>query len=489
MQKKLLAAAVLSAFSGVAAAQSANVTIYGTLYSQFEYGGVSGSSSVAAGTAVASASPIRTYSANPVEPANRFRTDGAGANFGLRGTEDLGNGLQAWFQLELGIAGGLGGVNASSATSLTGFQAPTYRNSAIGLRGQNWGSFLVGIWDTPYTVAYGQADLVPKLLSLNSANPSSGFYGTNPFTAGTTFSGTSINQACTATGPGQATGATCLTATTQHDRRQGGSLQYWTPNWNGFEGRLLFSPTQESYTGTNSNQVAVVGATNVLRPSIWGLSLNYGNGGFFGSYAYSRFNDLTAVGVRGFGAIALNGGQAAAPAGGPAVTLVAGQAVALAADMNKSTDQAHRVGLKYKFDSGFGIGGRFEYIKGDYGYGTPAAAAGGTSRLTGFTKKTWGIAGSYETGPHAVKLEFAKIPDAKFRGEGGSNSFDGSGTGATQWSVGYDYALSKRTDLQAYYVQVNNRENAKYTGAVFNALAPAAGGDPRYFGVGLRHTF
>ena len=36
MQKKLLAVAVLSAFSGVAAAQSANVTLYGTIVQNVE---------------------------------------------------------------------------------------------------------------------------------------------------------------------------------------------------------------------------------------------------------------------------------------------------------------------------------------------------------------------------------------------------------------------------------------------------------------------
>ncbi|HEX4328103.1 MAG TPA: porin [Burkholderiales bacterium] len=525
MQKKLLAAAVLSTLSGAAFAQSANVTIYGTLYAQYEYGSALGADASAAPTAAngASTSPIHTYSTHPADVQGRLRSDGAGANFGLRGTEDLGNGLQAWFQLELGTAGAIGGVNPSSATSLTGWQAPTYRNSAIGLRGNNWGSFLVGIWDTPYTVAYGQAALVPKLLSVNSANASAGFYGTTPFAAGGTFSGTSIAQACqpfvdvaTATaaagvatvssGPAGATAATCLTATQNFDRRQGGTLQYWTPNWNGFEGRMMFTGGQENYNGsTNLPNWGNNPTPTMLRPWLAGLSLNYGNGGFFGSYAYQIHKDLTAAGVRNL-SVSTTG---VATALGAATNSGAGaaQTVGFGNSINGSTEQAHRVGLKYKFDSGFGIGGRFEYLKGTYTYGTsptaasavaPTTAAGfGTStygaNVTGYTKKVWGIAGSYETGPHAVEIEFNKIPNATFQCDSGTvalaSSCSGSGTGARQWSIGYDYALSKRTDFQAYFVQIANDTNARYTGAVFNALAPLAGGDPRYIGVGMRHTF
>ncbi len=290
MQKKLLAAAVLSAFSGAAAAQSANVTIYGTLYSDVELAsGTGGDSTTAAQAAAGGAtSTFRTSgagtnvgtagnlgngayptgavgAAGPGDSSQRMRLQGAGSNFGLRGTEDLGNGLAAWFQLEMGTAAALGALNATSSTSLGGYQALTYRNSAIGLKGNSWGSFLLGIWDTPLTVAYGQASLVPKFLSINSMNSQAGFFGTNPFLGGGTFSGTSVNQACTFPTiagvanliAGVVTGgsaASCLTATMNMDRRQGGTIQWWSPNWSGFEARVMFTPTGESF-GTSLNNL------------------------------------------------------------------------------------------------------------------------------------------------------------------------------------------------------------------------------------------
>ena len=38
----------------------------------------------------------------------------------------------------------------------------------------------------------------------------------------------------------------------------------------------------------------------------------------------------------------------------------------------------------------------------------------------------------------------------------------GPGTGALQFTVGYDYPLSKRTALYGYYSRINNRSNAVY---------------------------
>ena len=54
MQRKLLAAAILSAFSGVAAAQSANVTLYGTLLGDFQFASATGADASAAPATVTS---------------------------------------------------------------------------------------------------------------------------------------------------------------------------------------------------------------------------------------------------------------------------------------------------------------------------------------------------------------------------------------------------------------------------------------------------
>ena len=156
MQKKLLAAAVLSAFAGAASTQSANVTLYGTLIGSVENAAATGGDGSTGATAAAAAlatgnSSVRgaaaggggnvtTNAAIPTGVAGaagvagqsqRMRMNPAGSNFGIRGTEDLGNGLSAWFQIE--IAATLGAPSGATAGPNHG-NAPSYRNSAVGLR-------------------------------------------------------------------------------------------------------------------------------------------------------------------------------------------------------------------------------------------------------------------------------------------------------------------------------------------------------------------
>ena len=64
---------------------------------------------------------------------------------GVRGTEDLGGGLKAFFQLETAF---------KPDQNDTGFAA---RNSGVGLQGA-WGSVLLGRWHTPYKVTVDNVD-------------------------------------------------------------------------------------------------------------------------------------------------------------------------------------------------------------------------------------------------------------------------------------------------------------------------------------------
>ncbi|GMG90226.1 porin [Cupriavidus metallidurans] len=64
----------------------------------------------------------------------------------------------------------------------------------------------------------------------------------------------------------------------------------------------------------------------------------------------------------------------------------------------------------------------------------------------------------------------------------------GAETGAIQFTVGYDYPLSKRTALFAYYSRINNKKNAIYDFAI-NQLGIKAGADPQTVALGMRHFF
>ncbi|WP_354684691.1 porin [Cupriavidus necator] len=92
-------------------------------------------------------------------------------------------------------------------------------------------------------------------------------------------------------------------------------------------------------------------------------------------------------------------------------------------------------------------------------------------------------------GPGSVRIGFA------LAGNGAGDATEtvgffrsGGETGATQVTVGYDYPLSKRTALFAYYSRINNKRNAVYDFAI-NELGVSAGADPQTVALGMRHFF
>lgn len=58
---------------------------------------------------------------------------------------------------------------------------------------------------------------------------------------------------------------------------------------------------------------------------------------------------------------------------------------------------------------------------------------------------------------------------------------------ATQWTLGYNYNLSKRTKVYTYYTRINNGANATYGYDKNNGVA--AGKDFSSFALGIRHNF
>jgi predicted porin len=62
---------------------------------------------------------------------------------------------------------------------------------------------------------------------------------------------------------------------------------------------------------------------------------------------------------------------------------------------------------------------------------------------------------------------------------------------ATQFSVGYDHKLSKRTTVYSAYSKINNKNGAFYTfnTATLTGQDVDAGFSPRAFNFGIRHAF
>ena len=88
------------------------------------------------------------------------------------------------------------------------------------------------------------------------------------------------------------------------------------------------------------------------------------------------------------------------------------------------------------------------------------------------TRNNYRLSGMYALGASEFHVNVGRA--AKW-----SNIADSA---ATQWTLGYNYNLSKRTKAYAYYTKVDNKNGASY-------MSGAAGDDFSSFAVGVRHNF
>ena len=117
MQKRIIALAVSGLVSGAAFAQS-NVTIYGIADMSYVYWG----NTTASG-----------FGATHRIDSGQWKT----SRFGLKGSEDLGNGLSAVFQAEFGVPMDVNGANITERTSWVGL-----KSSSLGeLKAGNFNTF------------------------------------------------------------------------------------------------------------------------------------------------------------------------------------------------------------------------------------------------------------------------------------------------------------------------------------------------------------
>jgi predicted porin len=158
MNKKLLSLAVAAAVAAPTAAM-AEAILYGKLHVSIDWADVEGFTTAPIVDPVTGAVVGREsedYKGWGVNGGGAIPGEGRANRIGVKGSEDLGNGLKAVYQVEFGVklteestAG-----NAASGTN----DSVTMRNSYIGLAG-GWGTFLVGRHDTPLKISTSKLDL------------------------------------------------------------------------------------------------------------------------------------------------------------------------------------------------------------------------------------------------------------------------------------------------------------------------------------------
>jgi len=175
-------------------------------------------------------------------PGHLMRLANNRSVLGLRGTEALGAGYQAIWQIESAVSIDNGTGSFAGRDTRLGLAAP-------------WGTLFAGNWTTPYTSA------------------TQGFDPFYPTTAGY----------MSIMGNGSAPSSDNAIDTTSFDRRQRNSIHYWTPEWNGFSVRAAHGLAEEK--------------TAVIKPSLTSVAGIYEKGPLYLTYAHERHEDYQGAGL------------------------------------------------------------------------------------------------------------------------------------------------------------------------------------------------
>jgi predicted porin len=174
------------------------------------------------------------------------------SRLGIKGSEDLGNGLSAIYKMEFGLSVGDG---YGSGLQWTG------RNAYVGLAG-GWGTFLVGRHDTPLKMSSGKLDFFQD-------------------TAADNDNGCDVATTCVA----NPNGAGRLF----ESKRVDGAIAYVSPSFSGLTLSGALVQTQTSADWDDADDFA----------SAYSLAAQYSNGPWFASLAYEAIDPESLAGVDG----------------------------------------------------------------------------------------------------------------------------------------------------------------------------------------------
>jgi predicted porin len=339
------------------------------------------------------------------------------SHWGFRGYEDLGPNLKLVWQLESGFQ-----LDQNTGPGLGA------RDSKVGLRNA-CGEIFMGQWDTPY-----------KYISL----------AVNPLRAGFVFDRTAITGNPGFNVPNTTTQFTRINAKpdASFDRRQGDSVQYWSPNWGGFTFRAGHSVNQ--FKGP----VTSTGPT--VSPTVTAVSAQYDAGQLSLRYAYEQHNDY-------FG-----------------MSQIGGSAAGTATNAS-SKDRGHKFVVLYRIGSTrlTGLVERLEYRNDD----SLAGAVSGYKRAA-----YYGVIEQRFANNSSVWISYGRAADGSCTRVGGA-SCSTRALGADYLTLGYIYRFSKRTEGYLAYYRLNNKENGTYSPGPLVGTVIAPGADTIGAGVGLYHYF
>ena len=450
-KQKIMVLAIAGALTapGLAMAQSANVSLYGLLDVRVDQ------------------SKYSSNTASTVGSLSKWHMSGGQPNYiGFRGSEDLGGGLSAFFQIESQIfTDARPDVSSQAHTNALFGGRPTF----LGLRSTSWGELSAGYQDSVYKD-------VQKVWNVGAGAAYAGVIMGNGNSTGAVptpdcgagfASGTNVLNATAAT-------TNCTEApsnTTSFNRTASDTLVFRSINMSGFRAAVMLGINEfKEPTVTPTNLAA---GTSPNNPSMSSYSVSWSGGPFSAAGGYEVH--------RGFRA---------------GLTTVNQDRMA--------KDTGLQLGGKWNFGQG-NIGLGYERLSYGNTGGTVAAAA------NDFKRNNWVLGADYNVSAAGrVYGAYAKTAGNKSCGASLNTiatatvgSACGNDTGAKQYSLGYDHALSKRTTMYAYYANLKNNSGAAFAypsdsrttnattlgGQAGAGAAVLAGVSQSSINMGVKHTF
>ena len=441
MQKKIIALAV-AGLSTAAIAQT-NVTIYGV------------ADVSAQGTNMGKGSAVGTAA-----QGGAFNLKNNSSLIGFKGTEALGNGVNALFQIETNVnmTGQSSGQGVAANTSNSNFSS--LRDTYVGVSSK-YGTALAGYLSTPFRSTLTSFDVMPG---------ATGDGRIENLMGGMRMSGSSMGGMGLAANTGYMAANSSVRATAIAYAMPtlygfNGSIAYTGSDRNGSTNQTTIGPVTENAKGTS-----LTSQTNAAPQSA--LSLNLGWTGYgvniAGAFQQAKVNNsFTYVSSE-----AVTG-----------ATLPSYVPVSTPMTLNAQGLTSYLIGASY---TGLpGLKASVVYNRNTLGTNQP----NGDSLLSGASKISNNAiyAGvSYRFGNNEPRLSYQNVSNAS--GANG-NLYTGQ-NGANQWTANWGYYLSKRTQVYGIISGLKNNANANYGMASGGTgLQATAGQTFVTYGAGLRTNF
>ena len=409
-----------------AAYAQTNVTIYGV------------ADVSAQGYTMSASKALNAQGATSPADGSVFSMQSNSSLLGFKGTEDLGNGLKALFQLESGVnvtgtnESKSGGGVSTNANLLGGL-----RDTFLGLNSK-YGTLLGGYISTPYRSSLTSFDVMP----------------------GATGSGQIEKMMGTMRFSQQAIGGQIEPVAYEWGSSQRATaIAYKMPTMYGFDGSIAYTGSNNNGSTNDMGVTTADSSTQATQKPIGVMSFNLGWTGYGvnvqGAFSQAKYN--------------LSGGASTAALGD----------VAAANTVNGYT--SYLVGAAYTGIPGLKLSA--VYTRNSLGTNAVSNANGswGSSKLS--NNQFW-TGASYRMGNWEPRVSAVWNSDIS-----GGNEYSSS-AGARQWTANLGYYLSKRTQVYGVVANLNNSANQNYTfGLQQNRLQPTGGQNLFTYGMGLRTTF